>query len=288
MSGWDDHGGNAPVIRVVKKKVEGGGHHGGAWKVAYADFVTAMMAFFLVMWIVGMDQQAKDAVQGYFNDPMGYMKQATLGNGVLPGGASLLDTEGALAELASRRRAREYDDFQRISRRLQSALADEAFLGDLADQVTVEVSDEGMRIELADEDGGATFFALGSAGLSSGAQRVLDLVGPEIAAVDNPVVVEGHTDSRPSGQVGYSNWELSADRANAARRRLEAAGLDPAKVLGVRGYADRRLANVDAPLAAANRRITILLPFSDVAASAAPTSAVGPSVVDAVSGAPGS
>ena len=93
MSDWGDD--NPTVIRVVRKKVQQGGHHGGAWKVAYADFVTAMMAFFLVMWIVGMDESAKDSVQSYFNDPAGYMKQSTSGNGVLPSGTSLFNTSSA-------------------------------------------------------------------------------------------------------------------------------------------------------------------------------------------------
>jgi len=265
MSGFDDFGGGGgrPIIRVVKKASEDHGHHGGSWKVAYADFVTAMMAFFLVMWIVGMDENAKDAVQGYFNDPAGYMQQASMGNGVLPSGTSLLNTEAALAELSMRRRARERDQFEAISRRLQAALADEQFLEEVAEQVSISVNDEGLRVELVDAEEGATFFALGSVDLTGSASRVIDLIAPEIAAVENKVIVEGHTDARPSGRAGYSNWELSGDRANAARRRLEASGLAADHVLEVRGHADRRLALPDQPEAAANRRITILLPFTE-------------------------
>jgi len=260
MTGWGDD--NPTVIRVVRKKVEQGGHHGGTWKVAYADFVTAMMAFFLVMWIVGMDESAKDSVQSYFNDPAGYMKQSTSGNGVLPNGTSLFNTEASLAEFARIRRSREREQFEQIRDRLSAQLqADEALSG-LSDQVSIAVTDEGLRIELEETSSGDTFFGSGSSVLTGAARGLLSTIGPEIAQVDNSVIVEGHTDATPLNRRGYTNWELSGDRANAARRALEASGLDGARVSEVRGYADRQLAHPENPRDPSNRRITLLLPFS--------------------------
>lgn len=260
MTGWGDE--SPTVIRVVRKKVQQGGHHGGAWKVAYADFVTAMMAFFLVMWIVGMDETAKDSVQSYFNDPAGYMKQSTSGNGLLPGGTSLFDTESALAELSRRRRARERVQFEQIRDRLSASLEADERLAGIADQVSIAVTEEGLRIQLEEAAEGSTFFPVGSTSLTSAASSLINTIGPEIAAVENEVIVEGHTDAAPLNRAGYTNWELSGDRANAARRALEAAGLNPDRVREVRGYADRQLADPADPFAASNRRITLLLPYS--------------------------
>ncbi len=260
MSDWGDD--SPTVIRVVRKKVQGGGHHGGAWKVAYADFVTAMMAFFLVMWIVGMDESAKDAVQSYFNDPAGYMKQSTSGNGALPSGTSLFNTEASFAELARIRRSREREQFELIRDHLSTRLEEDETLSGISDQVTISITDEGLRIQLEESGSGDTFFRSGSSALTRAASDLLGTIGPEIAAVDNRVILEGHTDAAPSNRAGYSNWELSADRANAARRALESSGLDPNRVLEVRGYADRQLANPQNPRDPSNRRITLLLPFS--------------------------
>ena len=260
MSDWE--GDSPTVIRVVRKKVVAGGHHGGAWKVAYADFVTAMMAFFLVMWIVGMDESAKDAVQSYFNDPSGYMTQSTSGNGVLPSGTSLFNTEASFAELSRIRRSREREQFERIRDRLSAALeADEMLVG-LGEQVTISVTDEGLRIQLEESEDGTNFFASGSSSLTRPASALLAKIGPEIADVDNPVIVEGHTDAAPSRRAGYTNWELSGDRANAARRALETSGLESGRVMEVRGYADRQLSDPENPFAASNRRITLLLPYT--------------------------
>ncbi len=257
-----DGDGAGPVIRVVKK-VQHDGHHGGAWKVAYADFVTAMMAFFLVMWVVGMDQPTQDAIQAYFNDPAGYTQQLGRGSGMLMSGSSLTNTQSALVELARVRRDRERESFNELGSRLEIALRASEVSRELLDNVRITVTEEGLRIELAETDQGSTFFALGSVELTPAATTLLQLVAPELASVDNVVVVEGHTDARPLSMPGYSNWELSNDRANAARRVLESGGLDPARVIEVRGYADRELAVPDDPLDPANRRISILLPFSD-------------------------
>ena len=265
-----DDGNNRPIIRVVKK-VSGHGHHGGAWKVAYADFVTAMMAFFLVMWVVGMDQPAQDSIQAYFNDPAGYTSQLGRGTGVLMSGNALTDFQSALVDLAAIRRERERRQFEEMGQRLRATFERAAVPEALTENVQITVTEQGLRIELAETDAGPTFFALGSADLTESATALLELVADELARVENSVIVEGHTDARPLDLVDYSNWELSNDRANAARRMLEAGGLDPSRVIEVRGYADRELAVPDDPNAAANRRVSILLPFSQGMSADTPT-----------------
>lgn len=270
------------IIRIIRKK--GGGHdehHGGSWKVAYADFVTAMMAFFLVMWVVGMDPEIKSVVEYYFHDPVGFKEMYGAGSNPLPirRGSTMarLLTQNQGSDMIAAREVREQRALEDVGMAIKDKLSGgEEFA--LGGQVKVTMTAEGLRIELSEIQEEGTFFALGSAELKPGATHVLELIVPELMKVDNPIVIEGHTDSRPLTRAEYTNWELSNDRANAARRALTGSGLPADRVIEVRGYADRRPAVVDDPLHPSNRRISILVPFLDglpVAAKTPPQGEAG-------------
>ncbi len=249
------------IIVIRKKK---GGHdeeHGGAWKVAYADFVTAMMAFFLVMWIMGMDQGVKDMVEGYFSNPVGFKRAFSGGSNPMSAGTDPSNLDLRRAVLMTREAQRV--QFQRAAEEIGEKLMERGLLGGMEAAVEIVVTEQGLRIELMETGEGETFFDKASARLKPALRSVLALVGPELQALPNPVVVEGHTDALPFGSPGYSNWELSVDRANAARRVLLEAGLNGERIMEVRGYAERELKNPDDPLDPRNRRISVLLPFQD-------------------------
>ena len=240
-----------PVI-VVKKKSGHGGHHGGAWKVAYADFVTAMMAFFLVMWLVNQSKPVRSAIGGYFRDPVAF--EASGGRGVLPGGDTVNPPkpETPTAEQEERKR------MEAAVMHIREGLDKDSF-AKLRDQVEFSITPEGLRIDLMDKDD-STFFDSGSAALRGETEHILGVIAQELGLLDHQVDLEGHTDSRPySSNDKYSNWELSADRANAARRVMEKAGLRPAQVTSVRGLADRQLRFPENPVDARNRRVSILV-----------------------------
>jgi chemotaxis protein MotB len=282
-----------PPIIVKKKKAAHHGHHGGAWKVAYADFVTAMMAFFLVMWLVGQSNAVKSAVAGYFRDP-GIFDNAK-SDGPIPGGDMKIDP-GAKAEaeppagngLAEDERAA----LEETAKRIKKRLAEAPDLRTLGRQIEIQITRDGLRIELVDAER-QTFFASGSAALAAGTEKVLALIAKELGGLKNSIVIEGHTDSRPYAVTDiYSNWELSADRANAARRIMERSGLQLGQVRGVRGYADRQLRVADQPLDARNRRVSVIVEHLYRAASLPPavrelasgtrsTAAEGPAAVNA-------
>lgn len=248
------------VVIVRKKKVAGGGHHGGSWKVAYADFVTAMMAFFMVMWILGMDDKVKQAVEGYFANPVGYKKGYGAGASPISSGAS--PAKAATQQVRILMRGAESQSFARAATQIKQLIASDPSLRQLHANVEVTVSKEGLRIELVESGDGEKFFPVGSTAMKPAAVIALQLVAPAISALANPVVIEGHTDAATYGAgAPYNNWDLSAERANAARRVLEASGLPGERVDEVRGMADRRLRVPDDPYAAANRRISILLPY---------------------------
>ncbi len=249
-------------IVIVKKKVAGhGGHHGGSWKVAYADFVTAMMAFFMVMWILGMDDRTKAAIEGYFSNPVGYRKGYGAGSNPVAIGSSPTNIQRTPLRLVVR--ANEEKTFEAARQRILAQLAANDSLAGLNAQVEVGVTSEGLRVELIESGAGDVFFPLGSARIKPATALVLQLVGAELALLSHSIVLEGHTDAAKFGaDATYTNWELSADRANAARRVLESAGVGQERLIEVRGYADKRLRIPSEPSAAANRRISLLLPFS--------------------------
>ncbi len=261
----DVPGSDAPIIRIVKKS-GGGGHHGGAWKVAYADFVTAMMAFFLVMWIVGLDKPIKQAIAAYFRDPYGFMKTSHGGKNPLSGGEGLKMEAGKPAPVIPGDGGKGANGTQAAFKQTEAAIMkqieQDPELRGLKDSVQVRLTDEGLRIELLERTS-SLFFDTGSAALKGRSIRLLDVVAHELARLKNPVVIEGHTDSRPlNGKNGYSNWELSTDRANAARHAMEEHGLPGSQVIAVRGYADRKLLHPEDPTHFSNRRVSILVAYT--------------------------
>ena len=266
-----------PVV-ILKKKAPHDGHHGGAWKVAYADFVTAMMAFFLVMWLVGQSKAVKAAVGGYFRDPAVFESQN--GKGVLPGGRSMDPAQppAAPADENAERKLLE-EAVNRIRQQLDQVPAFKT----LRDQVEFTVTPEGLRIDLI-EQAESTFFDSGSASLRGESERILGVIAHELGTLRHDIVVEGHTDSRAYAQSDrYSNWELSADRANAARRVMERGGLQPTQVSSVRGLADRQLRIPADPLDARNRRVSILVksPLMKSDTASAPDTATAPTAPNA-------
>jgi chemotaxis protein MotB len=255
--------GGKKVVIIKKKIVGGGGHHGGSWKVAYADFVTAMMAFFMVMWILGMDDKTKQAIEGYFANPVGYKKGYGAGSSPLSTGTLPSNVQRSPLKLMVR--STEQRTFEEVRKSILSKLEANDSLKKLNASWDVQVTQEGLRIELVEGEKGDTYFPSGSARMKSVTALALELVGSELSALNHPVILEGHTDAAPFGKdASYTNWELSADRANAARRVLESAGLDASRVQEVRGLGATQLRVPTDPLASANRRISILLPYTNV------------------------
>jgi chemotaxis protein MotB len=233
-----------PPIIIIKKKGGHGGHHGGAWKIAYADFVTAMMALFIVLWLMNSSQKIQLAVGGYFKDPSGTAKK--VGTGLAGTGENL--------QLAKQ-------DMAKLKVELQNSIQSINDLDKLKKNIEMTVTAEGLRIELLESAKG-TFFDSGSPALNTSGQELLELLAVELGKVPNHLSVEGHTDAKPfTGKRSYSNWELSADRANAARRLMQQSGLRPDQVSQVRGFADQRLRNLKDALDPSNRRISIIVQY---------------------------
>ncbi len=229
----------APRI-VIKKKGGHGGHHGGAWKVAYADFVTAMMALFIVLWLLNTSKQVQEAIGGYFKDPSGSSK--LVGTNMQGSGENFALTKQNVNQLKEELQAkiRKISNFEKLSK-----------------QIEMTITAEGLRIETAK----GTFFDLGSANPSNDGKELLNALAQEIGKLPNRVSIEGHTDSKPYGTDAYTNWELSVDRANAARRILRAGGLGEHQIAQVRGYADQSLRNKNDPEDPANRRISVIVQY---------------------------
>ena len=252
-----DRGGAVIVVR--KKKSGHGGHHGGAWKVAYADFVTAMMAFFLVMWLVTQSKDVKSAVAGYFRDPGVFDYQKS--KGILPGGTPGPEPGHAPQPAAhdASSLAREQQMLAAAADHIRQQLLKVRDFATLRDQIEFTVTSEGLRIELV-ERSGSSFFDSGSAVLRGESERILTVIAHELTKLSNDVVVEGHTDSHQyTDSPNYGNWELSSDRANAARRVMEREGLHPGQLRAVRGYADTQLHVAGDPFDPRNRRVSIVV-----------------------------
>jgi chemotaxis protein MotB len=254
-------GSDIPIIIKRKKKGgHGGGHHGGAWKVAYADFVTAMMSLFIVLWIVGQSKQVKQYVANYFKDPGAFFEN-TKGGGMFQGN-SVLNTTQSVDENLQRESKRLQETAQKIVKGIQR----DSTLKGLLNQMSIEMTDEGLRIQLYESVENA-YFDVGTARLKPEAIGIIAAIGKEVGTLLNKIVLEGHTDARPYSSVaGYTNYELSADRANAARRVLMTNGLKPQQVSEVRGYADTMLRDRNRPFDEANRRISILIKFENAKA----------------------
>ncbi len=231
-------------IIIIKKKGGHAGHHGGAWKVAYADFVTAMMALFIVLWLMNSSKPVQEAVGGYFRDPNGRASEA----GTAPRGAGT----GAPTKK---------DDMPKLKNDLTKALEQLASFERLKKQIEMTITPEGLRIELL-EDAKGTFFENGKAEPTLQLQELLKVLSAETGKLPNSVSIEGHTDAKPfSTNYAYSNWELSTDRANTARRLMEGSGLRPHQVVQVRGYADQNLRKPLQPDDASNRRVTVVVQY---------------------------
>ena len=232
---------------ILKKKSGHGGHHGGAWKVAYADFVTAMMALFIVLWLLNSSKKIQEAVGGYFRDPNGSAQNA---------GTNLNGT-GVAVPISK-------DDMPKLKEELEKRIRQMNNFDKLKNQIEVRITPEGLRIELIESETG-TFFNLGSSGPTDNGRQLLTLLASELGKLPNHVSIEGHTDAKPyTGKSGYSNWELSADRANAARRLMQQNGLGESQVSQIRGFADQLLRKPDDPLSASNRRISVIVQNMDV------------------------
>ena len=248
------------IIIVRKKKKAHAAHHGGSWKVAYADFVTAMMAFFMVMWILGMDQQLRQAIEGYFSNPVGYKKGYSGGATPISSGASPATVRTNAVFLASREYQRK--KFDEVASELRAKVDSIAQIGNLRAKVQIIVTDAGLRIELIESGSGDALFPLGSSQLTDEGRNTLIVIAEELARLENPISIEGHTDAAPFPPgARFTNWELSNARANAARRVLETTAIAVGRIAEVTGYADRQLRNPANPRDPSNRRISLLLPF---------------------------
>ena len=232
-----------PII-IMKKKGGHGGHHGGAWKVAYADFVTAMMALFIVLWLLNSSKQIQVAVGGYFKDPTGSAKK--VGSNMVGSGENFTLTR---------------DNMSKLREQLQIAIKQMTDFEKLKSHIEMTVTAEGLRIELSESAKG-TFFDSGSAKLNGDGSEMLVTLAQELGKVPNKLSIEGHTDSTPyAPSATYGNWELSSDRGNAARRVMQAKGIRSDQITQVRGFADQRLRKPDAPLDPSNRRISLIVQY---------------------------
>jgi len=247
--------GKRPII-VIKKKAGHGGHHGGAWKVAYADFVTAMMALFIVLWLLNSSVKIKKAVAGYFQDPSSSQHET---------GSDKMGDEDSIPI--------DKDNVQKLKEQIEKAIKEQKDLEKLAKNIEITITPEGLRIELI-EDKNGTFFQSGSAVLSQPGQELLGMLAGQLKALPNHLLLEGHTDAQPySPTATYTNWELSADRANSARRLLQQDGVRQDQISQVRGFADQFLRVKNNPLDPSNRRISLIVQWITMAAPKVPAGA---------------
>ena len=241
-----------PII-VIKKKGGHAGHHGGAWKVAYADFVTGMMALFIVLWLMNSNAQVKEAVAGYFRDPAGTGKLA---------GTDKAGTDKTI-EVSK-------DNMENLKRELEKAIKTLPRFQAMKDQISITVTSEGLRIELMETKAGM-FFESGNARPTDVGVGLMRLMAGELGKLPNRLLIEGHTDAAPYvGNGAYTNWELSSDRANQARQLMQASGLKNGQVFQVRGFADQELRDVKNPTNPSNRRITVIVQYQSQPGKTAP------------------
>ena len=257
-----------PII-IRRKKAARHAHHGGAWKIAFADFMTALMALFLVLWVLSnASNKDKEAIAEYFSTPlvvaMSKGDRSSSSNSAIPGGGpDARFSEGERA-LQTPRPSRFSEDERRhlesLKQRLDNAVDHDPQLRELKQQIAIELSPEGLRVQLLDTDK-RPMFELGSANVAPYLRKLLRTFAPVLNELPNRIQISGHTDSHPYPGVdtGYNNWDLSADRAKASRQELVAGGLDSDKLLRVSGMADRIRFHGAGPYDAANRRIEIIV-----------------------------
>ncbi len=251
-----------PII-IRRKKGGHGEHHGGAWKVAFADFMTAMMAFFLVMWMVGQKDEVKQAVAGYFRDPGKYLSEGKAG--VLQGSNAVIPTEGPTEGVLQKETKgsgpseQEKEQLTLTARNILKELEKQEAFQRLKKNIKIQLTSEGLRIILNESENSPAFFEPGSAKLLQKSAIILITIAKQLGTLRNHLVIEGHTDASASENRDYSNWELSADRANSARQLMEVSGLYTGQVREVRGFADKFPMIVNNPSDARNRRISIVV-----------------------------
>ena len=265
-----------PIVIRRKKKRSGGGH-GGAWKIAYADFVTAMMAFFLLMWLLGSTTRADlNGISEYFQTPLKVAMQGGIGTGdsssiVKGGGTDLSRTDGqvrkgdmpptrAVLSIRNEQARQEQLKLTELKHRMEEAIEKSPNLRQYRNQLLLDITTEGLRVQIVDEQN-RPMFPLGRAELQPYAREILLEIGKALNTVDNKVSLAGHTDATAyaTGERGYSNWELSADRANASRRALVAGGMDDKRIVRVVGMAAAVPLVKDDPQNAMNRRISLIV-----------------------------
>ncbi len=251
---------------IIIKRVKRGhaGHHGGAWKVALADFMTAMMAFFLVMWLVGQKPEVRQAVGGYFRDPGKFQREGE--SGVLKGSSSVIPGISSDIGLKSKKKESskgptdvERKQMNKAAKKIIDELNKQDAFKRLKKNVKMQMTSEGLRIILNESENSPAFFEPGSAKLLQKSAVILITIARELGELDNRIVIEGHTDAQYGGDKIYTNWELSADRANAARELMEVSGLGEDQIREVRGYADRFPMIMHNPNDARNRRVALLV-----------------------------
>lgn len=231
-------------IIIIKRKAAHAAHHGGAWKVAYADFVTAMMSLFIVLWMMNASKQVQEAVGGYFKDPRGTAKVV----GTNKNGA------GDFVALKK-------EDMENLKQELLQAIHRLDPENKLKDRIEITITQEGLRIELMESANG-TFFELGDSKPTPALKDILQVLSGELGKLPNKVSIEGHTDSKPyTGDRAYDNWDLSSERANEARRLMQAEGVRNDQVSQVRGFADVRLRLPQQPEDPSNRRVSVIVQY---------------------------
>ena len=234
----------ASVIVIKKKGGHGGGHHGGAWKVAYADFVTAMMSLFIVLWLMNSSKKIQKAVGGYFRDPSG-----------------TADKVGSYNQGTADNFVVTKDNMEQLKLQLQSAMRQLPDINDLRDHIEMTITPDGLRIELLESSSG-TFFNSGNSEVTVEGKEILILLAQELGSIPNRIAIEGHTDSKPyPAGSPYGNWELSVERANSARRLMQQHGIHEDQIMQIRGFADQRLRKPDAPLDPSNRRVSLIVEY---------------------------
>jgi chemotaxis protein MotB len=234
---------DGPEIVIIKRKAGHGKHHGGAWKVAYADFVTGMMALFIVLWLLSASQEVQRSVGGYFRDPRG--------SGKLPG-----TNKNGVADNMPIKKEDLHDLKDDIIKSIHHLNMDK-----LKEQIEITLTDEGLRIELMESEKG-TFFESGSALPTPALKELLQVLSQELGKLPNKISIEGHTDSKPyTGTLRYDNWDLSTDRANEARRMMQEQGFHQDQISQVRGFADQRPRLPQNPEDPTNRRISVIVQY---------------------------
>ncbi|GAB4212851.1 MAG: flagellar motor protein MotB [Rhodoferax sp.] len=266
---------------IIIKRVKKGGHaaHGGAWKIAYADFVTAMMAFFLLMWLLGSTTEGdKKGLSDFFQSPLKVAMQGGAGagasNSVIQGGGNDLTQtagqakraagqnakakKGASEQAKAERAKQDAQKLAELSAKISAIISRNPKLAEFSEQIKLKITADGLQIQIVD-DQKRPMFDSGGASVKPYMRELLQEIGVALSDLDNKISIEGHTDQTPygSGARGYSNWELSADRANASRRELVAVGLPDEKVARVMGLASAILFDPENPRSPANRRISL-------------------------------